>query len=62
MDAISDEANWLQRLQELTDFRDMYGHCAIPRNYSISSMLQSVVKIQRPAYNAGYMPEEHKFT
>jgi hypothetical protein len=60
MKAGSHEANWLQRLQELTDFQDKSRHCAIPHNYSISLTLRSWGIIQRRAFNTGSMPEEHK--
>jgi hypothetical protein len=58
------EAQWSERLQELTDFQLKHGHCVIPANYTISPKLGSWVSNQRRVYKnskdgkPGYMPEE----
>jgi hypothetical protein len=44
------EAQWLSRLQEMTNFRDKNGHCVIPANYSFSPKLQGSGTAQRHAY------------
>jgi Helicase associated domain len=58
------EAQWTERLQELTEFQLKHGHCVIPANYTECPKLGSWVSNQRRVYKnskhgkPGYMPKE----
>jgi hypothetical protein len=41
------EATWLERLRELTDYKEEYGSCAVPTNYTENPKLGTWVHHQR---------------
>ncbi|KAL3766761.1 hypothetical protein ACHAWO_005159 [Cyclotella atomus] len=45
------EVLWDQRINELKEFKKLYGHCMVPRNYKPNPQLASWVTTQRKYYN-----------
>ncbi|EEC51358.1 predicted protein, partial [Phaeodactylum tricornutum CCAP 1055/1] len=41
------EATWLERLRELTKFKDEHGHCLVPTNFNVNPKLGTWVHHQR---------------
>jgi hypothetical protein len=46
----SHTASWEERMQELMDYRNQYGHCNVPSNYPCNRQLAVWVKRQRRQY------------
>ncbi|CAJ1955944.1 unnamed protein product [Cylindrotheca closterium] len=46
----SHSASWEQRMSDLMEFRDKYGHCQVPTHYQENRKLATWVKCQRRQY------------
>jgi hypothetical protein len=46
----SSSAGWEERLNELADYREIHGHCNVPKNYSDNAKLGHWVAYQRTQY------------